>query len=425
MRRSGYLSKIKYFGLIGALLPLLFIAGCGFATAPTAEPVSITFGYPDFDKAFYELAVQQFQASHPEITIELKQRFERLFRNDLDEFDVVVVTPAEVANLREQGQIVSFEPFLQQDATFNAADFYPASWGLFTSEGQRWAIPSGLDITVMFYNQDLFDRYSVAYPQPGWTWDDFLKTAQALQHEDAGVFGYAPLSYDRDRGLTDVLHFIYQHNGRIFDDLEHPTQTTFDDPLTIEAVAWYNALINDYNVAPTPEQLRKWGLGRYATYQGILSNKAGMWMGNFSERGGNFFWPVTWNMHWGIAPLPRDAQFVAQASANGYVVLSQIENPQACWEWLKFLSQQLPERDIPARKSLLESSAYQKKVGENTAQVIQVTLENAVIPSLETDKFRDAMAVFSKAIDDVLNQRATPADALIRAQRDAMAKMPQ
>jgi len=40
-----------------------------------------------------------------------------------------------------------------------------------------WAIPAGVDMLVMFYNQDLFDQYDVPYPEVGWTWGDFLDTA--------------------------------------------------------------------------------------------------------------------------------------------------------------------------------------------------------------------------------------------------------
>ena len=63
----------------------------------------------------------------------------------------------------------------------------------------------------------------------------------SLRDPGADVFGYGPLL-----DLFDPLTFIYQRGGRIFDDLENPTRTTFDDPLTIDALDWYSRLFFDY-----------------------------------------------------------------------------------------------------------------------------------------------------------------------------------
>ena len=79
--------------------------------------------------------------------------------------------------------------------------------------------------------RDLFDRYGVAYPEIGWTWDDFLDTALALRNPDEDVFGYVATEPEQ------AAHFIYQHGGQLYDDLRAPTYPTFDDPLTVEAMA--------------------------------------------------------------------------------------------------------------------------------------------------------------------------------------------
>ena len=64
---------------------------------------------------------------------------------------------------------------------------------VYAVEGKTWAIPSGMNPLVVYYNQDLFDQYGVPYPENGWTWDDFLSVALAIRDPEAGVFGYANL----------------------------------------------------------------------------------------------------------------------------------------------------------------------------------------------------------------------------------------
>jgi hypothetical protein len=70
---------------------------------------------------------------------------------------------------------------------------------------------------------------------------------------------------------ADAAHFVYQHGGRLCDDLQAPTYATYDDPLTIEALEWYAALFQEHNVAPTPEQVQQTfgSSADYAVYEAI------------------------------------------------------------------------------------------------------------------------------------------------------------
>jgi multiple sugar transport system substrate-binding protein len=100
---------------------------------------------------------------------------------DLDddaEVDVFFISPFGLSDLLEREALPSLTPVIQQDDSFDRDDFYPATLELFTRDDRLWAIPSGVTVRVFYYNQDLFDQYDVPYPQPGWTWSDFLDTAQ-------------------------------------------------------------------------------------------------------------------------------------------------------------------------------------------------------------------------------------------------------
>ncbi len=58
-----------------------------------------------------------------------------------------------------------------------------------------YGIPKDWTTQVIWYNKKVFDRYKVAYPQTGWTWDDFRNTAKTLTHEGDKVWGGAALSF--------------------------------------------------------------------------------------------------------------------------------------------------------------------------------------------------------------------------------------
>jgi multiple sugar transport system substrate-binding protein len=408
------------------LLLIVPLSGCGGGAMPTPEPVAIVFAHSGSDAEYYEALVQEFNERYPHITVEVRPRRSfQPFQQTNPDADVFVGSSFNLNELREEGDVLSLEPFIEQDVAFDLSDFYPGTVEAFTSEGRVWAIPAGMDMLVMFYNQDLFDQYDVPYPEAGWTWGDFLDTALALRDPEASVFGYAPT----DR-IYDAVSFIYQHGGRLFDDLQNPTRPTFDDPLTIEALEWYAKLIREYNVAPTQMQLYDEDLGGAGSaVVGVYLNKIGMWTGWLSERGGgrgSETWPGEWKMRWGVAPLPRDAQSATLMSVEGYFVSSQAQHPDACWQWISFLSEQMssdaryPRRLMPARKSLAESAAYEQQVGSDVATVARASMESAMLPSSpRLVEFGGVWGIFWRALDEIIGGRSTPEEAMISAQQEA------
>ncbi len=412
-------ARVGRLGLTCTIVFLLVVplSGCSGGPIPTPEPVTIVFAHPGFDAEYYEPLVQEFNEHYPHITVEIRPG--RPFQQTNPEADVFVSSSFTLSELREQGNVLSLDPFIEQDASFDLSALYPGTVEALTSEGEVWAIPAVVDMLVMFYNQDLFDQYDVPYPEVGWTWGDFLDRALALRDPDASVFGYAPT----DR-ILDSLPFIYQHGGRIFDDLQNPTRTTFDDPLTIEALEWYASLIHEYNVAPTEEQLYDEDLGGAGSVViGVYLNRVGMWTGWLSERGGgrqvSDTWPGEWKMRWGMVPLPRDAQSATLASIEGYFVSSQAQHLDACWQWISFLSEQTPYHLMPARKPLAESAAYEQRVGSDVAAVAWASLESAMVPSPRLAEFGGAWGIFWRALDAIIGGRSTPYEAMTRAQQEA------
>jgi len=374
---------------------------------PTAEPVTLKFVYDEdvVDPNYYEGLVEAFHQQNPHITIDLQPNVW-----DTD-WDVVADNEYWVSSMQRGERIVSLNSFIEQDEAFDLSDFYPAPLEFLTIEDELMAIPVGTDVTVMYYNRDLFDEYDVPYPEIDWTWDDFLNRAAALRDSGAGIYGYVP-----QEEYFDSLNFVYQHGGQIFDDLQNPTRSTFDDPLAIEALTWYADLLHKHNVAPTPPQVNDFASGLTNPAVGFTLGKAGMYAGSLSEQGGVTY--VPWKFHWGIAPLPRDAQFVTGTWGWGYAISSDTLYPEEAWQWVAFLSEQMPSRLVPARRSLAESDEYKESVVGYTA--IQTTLEEAqFIPfmSLWTEpELNSTLWPLENALRQIVRGEATAEEAMTAAQ---------
>jgi multiple sugar transport system substrate-binding protein len=413
---TKWCTNVKHLGLasVGICLLLVFLTSCTEAIIPP-EPVTISFAYPEWYDTHFETLVDEFQESHPHITLELRPVpgsvfVQTFWAGDADSF----VGGTWLINLRtmlEQGLIMDLRPFTEDDVSFDLQDYYLGEGALLTEGSAIRGLPLGTDMVVMYYNQDLFDQHGIAYPQVGWTWADFLEAGLTLTDPDADVFGYVPTN------STDATSFVYQHGGQLFDDLRSPTYATFDDPLTIEALEWYAALFFEHNIAPTPDQARQ-AFGRKYTdenaYLAILGGQTGMWAGPFWQQG-------SWEdenspqlFRWGMAPLPSDAQAATPSTGDFLYIFEDAQNPEACWEWLSFVSEQMPpEWLVPMRKSQVESDAFTQLVGSEAAAVVRASTNDLLIISPAT---ADRLNIFRQAVERIIYERSTPSEALEWAQ---------
>jgi multiple sugar transport system substrate-binding protein len=401
-------------------LLLAFLTSCAQATPPP-DPISITFAYPAFYGDHFEALRDEFSERHPHITVELYSvptsvYFQTFWAGDADAF----ASPTwynRLTMMLEQDLIMDLAPFIRADAAFTPEHFYSGEAAFLIDEGRIWGAPYGSSMLVMYYNRDLFDRYGVAYPEIGWTWDDFLDTALALRDPDTEVFGYVP------RLPEEAASFVYQHGGQLYDDVQAPTYPTYDDPLTVEAMMWYADLFHEHDVAPTPDQLRK-AVGTSeddAARAAILRSQAGMWMGQLFEQGGGGD-GSEWEFAWGMVPLPRDAQGAMLSPSVQLFVFADAQNPDACWQWLSFVSQHMPPNWLaPMRSSLGESEAYEQLVGEEVAEVVRASMTDVLTISPE---LANQFGPFRQAFDRITTGRDTPQEAMDWAQQEAERRFP-
>lgn len=390
--------------LVGVLAAL---GGC-IQIAPTPEPATVAFPCVQEAEAAYAPLIEAFEKEHRHIAITCvrPQQF------SLAGLDVVELSPF-VMRFLDQAQIdlLDLTLYVEQGEDLDRQDFYPGLLEMFTTEEEVWAIPYLVDLDVMYYNRDLFDQYGVAYPQLDWTWDDFVQTAAKMYDPDNGVFGYVP-----DEQHEDVIAFVYQHGGRLFDDLRAPTRTTYDDPRTIEAVDWYAKLMYEYQAAATPAQARKaYGLTGYVP-TGIREGRLGMWLASLSEQGGSAQVGEWGDVNWGMVPLPRGETAASMGFAVGYGISADAEFPDACWEWIAYLTRQVPPVGIPARRSVVESKAYEEQVGAEEATTARASIEHVLFMGTSGWEVLGTMQYFGEAMHKVSGGTATAQEALYEAQ---------
>lgn len=64
----------------------------------------------------------------------------------------------------------------------------------FDDKGKLYAIPFSTNLGVLIYNKDIFDRFGVAYPKDGMTWDETVELGRKLTRTQDGInyIGFDP-----------------------------------------------------------------------------------------------------------------------------------------------------------------------------------------------------------------------------------------
>jgi multiple sugar transport system substrate-binding protein len=392
----------KIFNICFLSLLVCLTAGLLFACSdlePASETTTISFVHDSDDTEYYQPLVEQFHIDHPSIVVELipSGRNELETHTDADTFALDLFT---YAVLNGQDALLDLTPLVDVDPSFERNDFYPNALEAFNDQGRQLALPAGIDVMVLFYNQAIFDTLGLAYPDNEWNWNNLQETALEIRDEDTQLYGFAVPEFYLD--LVSMM-LIYQRGGKIYNNFYEPTRVTFNDPLNIEALEWFASLYHKLDVAPTPEQARiDFGVsGQNAVTSGIFDGKVGLWPGWFSNLWG---WTQRSELEipLGVVPFPYYAQTATGTRAFGYGISTQTESPGAAWEWISFLGEQIPPTMIPARISVAKSDAYQQIMGQDLVDIATQALESSVMIPFERIGFEAEFELFSQAVEDIV-----------------------
>lgn len=385
---------------------------------PAAEGTTITFVSLPTNLAVYRELAHAFHQAHPDITVEVKSGAG--VREMAESGDCFSWLFPHVAEERFRQYVLNLQPLLESDPDFPLDDFYPQALDAFRWQGDLWGLPADVRMKVIYYNRSLFDQAGMEYPRLDWNLDGFLEKAVALTHGEGEEkqYGFVPL-YEPD----DLLFFVEGHGAHLTDATAQLPQPLFDDSQVVEAVHWYADLILKYGVRPTPAGSVSGlsDLGRYRSL--VTTDRAAMWM----DFGGSQLFSSELPPDTHVAPLPRGENGIGGSAAfcRGYFISKSTPYPQACWEWLKFLSEQLsPVEGLPPRHTLAESAQLCAQVGEETARVYLASLErieNLGSPLYEQIPWlKRTFFWFYQAFDAII-EGEDAASALNEAQRKAEA----
>jgi ABC-type glycerol-3-phosphate transport system substrate-binding protein len=121
--------------------------------------------------------------------------------------------------------------------------------------------------------------------------------------------------------------------------------------------------------------------------------------------------------------LPRGQRSATFCISSVHAISARTEHLEASWQWIAFLSRQLPPRWMPARRSLAESEVYGDQVGEEEAAAARAAIESTVVLPFYMQKERlKEIEIWYDAVLDAAEGKASAQEALFEAQQKSKLK---
>ncbi|MEN9937547.1 MAG: hypothetical protein RLZZ387_4126 [Chloroflexota bacterium] len=310
--------------------------------APTREGVKVVLRVGTGDSGDgltpHQRIIEQFEKQNPDIQVQLEpvgsgDYYGRIV-NQIEAGnppDILQIGDDAVPMFVQRGALFPLDDFIHGDeypldpSIYLPGVFQPGQW-----QGRQYLLPKDFSPLAVYYNKKLFDEYGVPYPKEGWTWDDFLRTAQALTRDIDGDAAPDVWGVQLPGPWTSGFEaWVAAAGGRLISDDGSSFVGALDSAETQEAVTFYRDLYGRHRVAPPPVDIAAFGGGNTEFEEGRAAMRVfGRWpQGGLRQNPG---------VELGVVGMPAGRERASVLFWGGFGISSQSRNPDAAWRFLRF-----------------------------------------------------------------------------------------
>ncbi|MFK9090721.1 ABC transporter substrate-binding protein [Bacillus salipaludis] len=343
------------------------------------QEVTINLGFYSGGKSDEKMQalIKKFMTAHPNIKVTSQSAPYGQFYQKLDTQiaaqeapDVWLSDGVLVMKYAERGAVKDLTEWINRD--LNKDDYYGLDFNK-DANGKYWAVPQGIQIGVLYYNKDLFDKAHVEYPNENWTWDD-LKTAAAKLTLDAGGKNSNESGFKSNNisqfGLTFFsitegwFSVLKSYGGGVLDESMKKSIIHSDE--NKKAFEW---MVDGMKrgILTDPADLKSFQSPMAVFPSGAAAMRIGIYARVLAANEAGLNYDVT------VLPKGPEGKRFAPVISNSWVINSKVsdEKAKAAWEWIKFWATEdevqkewaeLGEA-VPVKKSVANSDVFLKAAG--------------------------------------------------------------
>ncbi len=354
---SKILRLISFF-----ILASLALSACATPTQSASGVVVIRAGTGDGGDGLtpHQQIIQNFEDVNDKIIVQLepvsgRDYYARLLTQLAAKAapDIMQVGDDAVPSFVSKNAFVALDDYIKS-ANFDTGIYLPGLLEPGKINGKQYLLPKDYSPLAVYYNKKLFDAAGAAYPKEGWTWEDFLATAQKLTLKDAagkvtqwGVQLPGPWTTGFEYWVAAAGGQLISQDGKSF--VGH-----MDSAAVGRAVQFYADLYHKYQVAPQPADMNAFGGGNTE----FASGKAAMMLfGRWPQSG----FKTNPNIVLGVVAPPQDKARANVLFWGGFGIATSARDPVTTFKYLSYVSGEEGAKvwkdwALPAVRSVAESS---------------------------------------------------------------------
>lgn len=235
-----------------------------------------------------------------------------------------------------------------------------------------YAVPRDISNMVVYYNKSIFLKKNVQFPDPKWTYDDFLKKAKKLT--DSKNFG---IGFEENILFWEPI--LWAYGGEIFDN---NGELSLNSQESLAALKFYIELKNKEKVAPDKMQSANRTMAQMFLDEKIAMQISGRWLVPKYRKEAKF--------DWDIVPLPNGTHgSITGSDTSGWAISKQSKNKKLALDLILYLSSynsinKITETGLitPARKDSANSNSFLNNEKPHNAKVFLEINKNAKVTNI-------------------------------------------
>ncbi len=323
-------------------------------TGPEATITYSIWGDPQEIKA-QQAVVDAFHAVNPKITVKVTVSDWEPYWDKLqtsiaggDAPDVFAMDGPLFPDYQSRDVLLDLKPYIDRDG-YDLTQLADQAVADFTTPTGQFGLPRDLNVVALYYNKKMFDAAGIPYPDDTWDWAKLEDVAKQLTLKGANgkvkQWGFYTETTDMENYWSEL---VWQNGGDII-SADHKTSLVGSDQAAggiqfLQDLIWKDKVMPDAAITDA--------LGDAFEQGQAAMESNGSWLVATHQAAG---------LDFGIAPLPKgSAGQVTSINPTGAVVSKGSKNPDAAWEFVKYLASPAAQAklmelkaSLPANKAVL------------------------------------------------------------------------
>ncbi|EGL15572.1 MULTISPECIES: ABC transporter substrate-binding protein [Paenibacillus] len=325
--------------------------------------------------------------------------------------------------------VTPMQNFIDADK-YDLTQLEPNITGYYTFNDKLFSMPFNTSNPVLYYNKDLFKAAGLDPEKPPATYEEFQKAAEAISKTgkatggNFAIYGWFMEQFFANQGAE----YINNDNGR----KELATQSLVNSEAGVQTLTWWKNMVDSKAMnnlgRKTDDSKKAFSAGQV----GMILDSTAALKGLVDSSKGKF------EVGTGFLPKPANAKDggVVVGGASLWIMNDRADDEQkATWDFIKFLTSPKEQAYwhintgyFPITKKAYDEQSVKDNMKsfpqfQTAVDQLHQTKLNTATQGAVMGVFPEARQIVEGAIEEVLNNKKSPKDALDAAAKDITSKI--